>query len=282
NNTTQSVSTATSSIDLNSAISPPQLTSTMTLGLNLSAAATAGSTFQSSLTTYTSLGESNTTTFTFVKQSAGVWNWGVSSSIAASTSSGTLTFDSTGSLVGSTQPVGGVAGTTDPSIVLTGFTSGAADQTINWDLFSALGTSNGDVTMYDGSSYVKTITQDGFGQGDLTNVLIDGDGFIQGTFSNGVVQNIAQLSIANFPSPWNLNRVGGTLWSETNASGAVINGLANAGGNGSIVGSTLEMSTVDMATEFSNMIQYQRAYQSSSKVITTADQMLQDAINLVR
>ena len=281
--TTRTFATSPSSINLSTALVPPQDTTTMTLGLNLGASASAGTTFQASLTTYNSLGEPVTLTLTFVKQStAGTWNWSATSSIGTTTSSGTLTFNSTGDLIGSAQPAGGTATTTDPTITITGYTSGAADQTITWDLFSATGTTNGDVTQYDGASYLSRVVQDGFAQGNLIGVTIDNDGIINGTFSNGVVQQIAQLALAKFASLWYLERVGGTMWRETQASGQGILGKANTEGFGSVLGSTLEMSTVDMATEFTNMIQFQRAYQSSSKVITTTDQMLQDAINLVR
>ena len=274
-------------LDLAGSQSAASATTSMSMGLNVDAGASAGATFQSAFTAYNSLGENITVSMNFVKQAtAGVWNYGVASSngtVSAATASGSIAFNSVGGLISATQPlVGGVAGATDPSISITGFPSGAADLTFPWDLFSGLGASNGDVTQYAAESSVTTITQDGYTAGSLSGLSVDIDGNLQGTFTNGQVQNLAQLTLADFASPWQLNRSGNSLWSETAASGQAIIGVGNAGGNGSIVGSSLEMSTTDMATEFTNMIQFQRAYQSSSKIVTTTDQMLQDAINLVR
>lgn len=274
-----------SSLDLAGSQSAASPTTSMNMGLNVDAGASAGATFQSAFTAYNSLGENITVSMTFVKQAAaGTWNYGVSSSngtVSPATASGSIAFNSVGGLVSAT-PAGGVAGTTDPSISITGFPSGAADLTFPWDLFTGLGVSNGDVTQYAAESSVTTITQDGYTAGALSGLSVDINGNLQGTFTNGQVQNLAQLTLADFASPWQLNRAGNSLWSETQASGQAIIGVGNSAGNGSIVGSSLEMSTTDMATEFTNMIQFQRAYQSSSKIVTTTDQMLQDAINLVR
>jgi flagellar hook protein FlgE len=88
------------------------------------------------------------------------------------------------------------------------------------------------------------------------------------------------LDLASFPNEAGLQRDGGSLWSATSASGASTTGTPQTGGFGSTVAGSLEMSNVDLATEFTNMITAERGYQANSKVITTADAMLQSIVNM--
>jgi flagellar hook protein FlgE len=88
------------------------------------------------------------------------------------------------------------------------------------------------------------------------------------------------ISLASFPNEAGLQRDGGSLWSQSASSGAAVVGTPNTGGFGSTLGGQLEMSNVDMATEFTDMIEAQRGYQANASAITTADQMLQTVVQM--
>jgi flagellar hook protein FlgE len=93
---------------------------------------------------------------------------------------------------------------------------------------------------------------------------------------------MAQLAIANFNNPKGLIRAGRNLFGETNASGTPAIGAADTGGRGSVIGSSLESSNVDIASEFTRMLVFERGYQANSKIITVSDTLTQTAISLVR
>ncbi|MCB2185297.1 MAG: flagellar hook-basal body complex protein [Deltaproteobacteria bacterium] len=126
------------------------------------------------------------------------------------------------------------------------------------------------------------LDQDGYPEGTLSSLDVDDEGYLVATFSNGVTQDVGALSLATFNSPANLAREGSNLWSATPASGEAKFGQPGDQtlALGSIRSGTLENSNVDMASEFVNMIIYQRAFQANTKVINTSDEMLKTAINL--
>ena len=93
---------------------------------------------------------------------------------------------------------------------------------------------------------------------------------------------MAQLAVAQFNNPKGLLRMGRNLYAETNSSGTPSIGSANTGGRGTVVGSSLESSNVDIATEFTRMLVFERGYQANSKIITASDTITQTAIGLVR
>jgi flagellar hook protein FlgE len=117
---------------------------------------------------------------------------------------------------------------------------------------------------------------------DLTSYNIGSDGKLSGIFSDGVQRDMAQIAIADFNNPMGLEKVGETSYRESSNSGAVQVGVAGQGRNGTLVGGSLEMSNVDLAAEFTNLILAQRGFQASSKVITTSDQVLEDLVNIKR
>ncbi|MFZ2620246.1 MAG: flagellar hook-basal body complex protein [Alphaproteobacteria bacterium] len=124
------------------------------------------------------------------------------------------------------------------------------------------------------------VNQDGFGSGVLSNIQVDGDGFISGTFTNGETKKLWKLSMAIFQNPAGLDPVTGTLLQTTDLSGQPLLKEANTGGTGTVVSGALEGSTTDIANEFSQMIISQRTYQANSTVISTVDQMLNDLLQL--
>ena len=116
-----------------------------------------------------------------------------------------------------------------------------------------------------------------------SNVAIGQNGEITYTDSSGAQQTAGYLELSSFPNPSGLTRDGGSTWSASASSGTPNTpGTPGAGGLGTTVSGELEMSNVDMATEFTNMITAERGYQANSKVITTADQMLQTVVNMAQ
>ncbi len=131
-------------------------------------------------------------------------------------------------------------------------------------------------------STVKATSQDGYAAGTLKSVSIDQSGVIIGTFTNGKNQTLAQVALAVFNNPGGLNKVGDSMFSQSNNSGEPQIGSSETGGRGKFTPGSLEMSNVDLAQEFSEMIVTQRGFQANSKIITTSDEMLQELANLKR
>lgn len=137
-------------------------------------------------------------------------------------------------------------------------------------------------THYSSASTTLFQTQDGYTSGFLQNISIDRDGVLTGRYSNGQVLDLYALTLADFNNQWGLRREGGNLFTETRSSGPAITGLAGTGSLGSISANSLEMSNVDLATEFVKMITTEKGFQANSKIITTTDQMLNVLIQMKR
>jgi flagellar hook protein FlgE len=150
------------------------------------------------------------------------------------------------------------------------------------DITLELGGAAGGLTQYDSPSVVQAVTTNGTAFGNLSNIAIDEDGFVTAIFDNGVTRRIAQVAIATFPNPDGLIATDGNAYRLSNASGGFSLKAPGTGGAGSIAPSTLESSTVDLSTEFTGLITTQRAYSASSKIITTADQMLEELLTIKR
>jgi flagellar hook protein FlgE len=117
---------------------------------------------------------------------------------------------------------------------------------------------------------------------DLTSYNIGSDGKITGVFSDDKQRELGQIALANFPNPMGLEKVGGTAFRASNSSGARQVGAPGSGQLGTLSAGTLEMSNVDLAQEFTNLILAQRGFQASSRVITTSDSVLEELVNLKR
>jgi flagellar hook protein FlgE len=148
--------------------------------------------------------------------------------------------------------------------------------TINFD------TAPGGLTQLASNSSTTSIQTNGTAFGNLTNVDVDDAGNVTANFDNGVSRRIAQIAVATFVNPDGLVPVTGNGYRTSLASGPYNLKTPGSGGAGSISPSTLEASTVDLSTEFTGLITTQRAYSASSKIITTADQMLQELISIIR
>ena len=276
--TNGTVSSTVEGIDLAGVQSSPEATTSFTLGANLDASSSASATFNSPISIYNSVGTQVTASIQFTKvDGANSWTYNISTSEGTLTSgaSGTVSFDNSGNL---TSPV------TDPSIVIdySASSSPALTQTLSWDLVNSSGTTNGKLTGFAAASNNNSLVQDGFSTGTLVGLTTNSTGIISGLFNNGQTDKLFQVTLGDFLAPTGLQRAGSNLFSETADSGQVVLGTAGTGGFGGITGQSLELSNVDLAEQFVTMIQTQQAFQASARIITTADDLMTEAVNLVR
>jgi len=138
------------------------------------------------------------------------------------------------------------------------------------------------ITQYAEASSSKAVEQDGRTMGYLENFKIDQSGVITGVYSNGTTRSIGQVAMASFPNQGGLEKAGDNTFRVSNNSGLANIGPSGIAGKGKIVAGTLEMSNVDMADQFVDMIVTQRGFQANSKTIQTADQLLQELLTLKR
>ncbi|HZZ35020.1 MAG TPA: flagellar hook protein FlgE [Caulobacteraceae bacterium] len=155
---------------------------------------------------------------------------------------------------------------------------GISAQTVSFDLDAAAG----GLTQFDSASVVQAVTTNGTTFGNLTNISIDEQGFVTAVFDNGITRKIAQVAIATFPNADGLKAINGNAYRVSQQSGTYSLKAPGTGGAGFLSPSTLEASTVDLSSEFTGLIVTQRAYSASSKIITTADQMLQELLDIKR
>ncbi len=141
---------------------------------------------------------------------------------------------------------------------------------------------NNAFTSYKGSFMTHSISQDGYGFGNLSNYSVDSAGVLYGVYSNGVTLPLYQLTLYDFPCKQGLRREGNNLFSQTPDSGLPTSGVAGTGTFGSVNANSLEGSNVDLSTEFVRMITTQRGFQANSKIVTTTDTMLETVINMKR
>jgi flagellar hook protein FlgE len=262
---------------------------------NLNASAAAGDTFTTSVQIYDALGQSHLTTITYTNTAPGAWDWAMTveggevSGGAAGTpftlASGTATFSTTGQLTSMTIAGPGTGGGTAPAAMDVSFTTpawtnGAAANTINWDITDDNNVNS--LTGFAAASATSSIRQNGSAAGMVDNITILKDGTIQATFGAGQTVAVGQLALASFNNPKGLVKLGSNKFGESQAAGIPNIGTAGSGGRGTLIGSALEQSNVDIATEFTQMILAQRGYQANAKTITVSDELLQDTLALKR
>lgn len=267
--------------------SAPQATSTFTINANLDAAGVAGTstgTFSAPVSVVDSLGATHDLTVTFTQSSstANTWTYNVTmpgADLTAGTAgtqstlaTGTLSFNSDGTMVIPSGSSGSVA------IPITGLADGAADMNLSW---AQATNGTGNFTQYAQASASNSITQDGSAGSELDSVAIESGGQIVATYSDGETKVEAQLAMASITNPNSLQNAGDNNLSATGQTSTPVIGVANTGGLGQIQGSALESSTVDMASQFTNLITYQSGYQACSRIISTANTMNQDLFNLI-
>ena len=251
---------------------PASSTSMISLTGNLDASAAVGATHHMGITVYDITGNPHQLDILFTNTGQGQWTWTASCDTAPVTPSGTgtATFGVNGSLSTFTYPGAGTDLTLTP-------TSGAPFQ---------ISISPGSINGIDGlagftnPSNAVVNSQNGYQAGDLVNISVDNKGVIAGFFSNGVTRNLAQIALATFNNPGGLLRSGDNIYEESANSGTGVIGFAGGTSRSTLTPGALETSNVDISQEFTNMIVAQRGFQANARVITTADQMLQELVNL--
>ncbi len=138
------------------------------------------------------------------------------------------------------------------------------------------------ITQLVADSNVIARKQDGFPAGELVAFNIQGTGIVSGIYTNGMVKDLAQVAMASFINPEGLVKIGANLYDVTANSGDARIGKPGEQGRGMIQSMALEMSNVDLANEFTEMITTSRAFQANSRVISTSDEVLMELINIKR
>ena len=288
-------SASVSNIQLQNPALPPLATANIKLGANLNANSTvpaaawdpqnpsATSNFSTTISVYDSLGNAHQLNVYFRETASNTWDYHVlanGSEVTGGTAgqyseigTGTLAFGTDGSLTSVTT-------TTPITANFVGATAGQAIAVNFGTPTSGGGTGLDGVTQFAAPSNVSNQTQDGYASGELASVSVDQNGVLTGTYTNGQQLAIAQLAIAKFQNNQGLAMAGSNAWASTNSSGLAAVGTAGSGGRGAVTGGSLEGSNVDLAQQMVDMITHERAFQSNSKTIQTADQMLQEITQL--
>ncbi|GAB4186989.1 MAG: flagellar hook protein FlgE [Thalassobaculales bacterium] len=314
NATNQSALESLETVDISIVEQIAQPTENVTIAANLPASAAVGDTATTTLTVFSTLGSDHLLSIQWQKATATSWvgtfgitnqttgaftAFGTAPYAGTAASTVTATFNTDGTLASLASA--GAAATVDTNadlnvdfIDLT-IAAGTLDvpagptttgaQTIRFDFGTtgAIGTgrSNG-LSHFDQAYTVRELTQDGSEPAGVVGVTITDDGVVTANFANGRSRPIYQLPIATFPSPYNLTAVDGNAWAQSSASGGFTLKVAGTAGAGSIVAEALENSTVDIAQEFADLIVAQRAYSAATRIVTTGDEMLDEAIRMKR
>jgi flagellar hook protein FlgE len=212
---------------------------------------------------------------------------------AGQIASGLVTFTQDGKL--DTDPLATTlfADPANPSITLGASDAGAPGAgAVNWaanlgisgqSLALELGSSaEGGLTQLAKASSVTTVGTNGAGVGQIVGVEVSEDGYVTAIFDNGEVRRLAQIALATFPNPNGLRALSGNAFGASIEAGDYSLKRPGEGGAGDVAGSALEASTVDLSSEFAGLITTQRAYSASSKIILTADQMMEELLNIKR
>lgn len=230
------------------------------------------SNYSTTTTIYDSLGTSHLASCYFTKTGAQSWDWNLTADSAELSTggsddltvigSGTLTFDAYGNLLlGDTASIGSID-----------WNNGSAAQPLTY-IF--------DTTQFNSESTVFSQDQDGYPSGNLTDVGVAADGTVSALYSNGETISVAKILLASFANPDGLDASGSSLFSATANSGNPSIGYPGDS-LGSLITNSLELSNVDLAAEFVDLITIQNAYSANSKVITTTNDMLTELISMIR
>jgi len=236
-------------------------------------------TYSDSIPVYDSLGNGHVLTFNFTKTSSGDWTYQItipgadlgSTGAPQVVASGTLQFDSSGNLV---SPSANVAGT------ISNLADGASALDFNWTLFNSSGAPV--ITQTAETSATSSKNANGYSAGTLQSYSIGSDGVIDGVLSNDQTVSLGQIALATFPNYDGLTNLGSNDYQASLASGAATVGTPGSGGRGTLEGTSLEASNVDIATAFTELIQAERGYEANAKAITTADDVMQASIALIQ
>ncbi len=236
--------------------------------------------FEQTINVYDTQGAARPMQLAFVKTGADTWAYEVSyqgdvADIGGAANNpinaGTITFNPDGTLA---SPAGGVANFSIAWDASTGLV--AQPMTVN---FGTVGQADG-VTQFDAASAITAVNVDGAPYGSITAVTVDEEGYVSALFDNGIQRRVFKVAIATFVNPDGLAPVAGNAYQLTDEAGIPSILEPGTGGAGAIASNALEASTVDLAREFSDLITTQRAYSAATRIITTADQMLQELMQI--
>jgi flagellar hook protein FlgE len=220
---------------------------------------------KSSMTAYDSLGNEHTIDLYFVKTADNTWTvHPIDSTTGVASATTDISFTSNGVL----------NGTGAINVDISSLNGSATGQTMTLSLAGSTQQNTGDKSTFGNP------TQNGYAPGALTSYVINDDGTISGSYSNGKTQLLGQIVLANFSNPEGLKSEGNNVWSATSSSGQPLVGLAGTGNLGTLTSGALEASNVDQSKELVNMIVAQRNYQANAQTIKTQDQILNTLVNL--
>ncbi|HHC08778.1 MAG TPA: flagellar hook protein FlgE [Actinobacteria bacterium] len=245
----------------------PNLTTEVLIGGNLPSDLPVGDVHRTSISIVDSRGEAHDLLVEFQKTAANTWSMSATvdgNPVTLSTT--TLTFDTDGTLASPT------------SFTVSGYTPPGADP-LN---FTVRLDGDAPLVQYGGVATAEALSQDGNPIGFLRDFSIGADGSINGVFSNGESKRLAQIATATFNNPSGLLRKGESQFTASVNSGQALIGAPGGGGKGTIAAGALEMSNVDLAQEFTNLIIAQRGFQANSRIITASDEVLADLVNMKR
>ncbi|MGU7769819.1 flagellar hook protein FlgE [Burkholderia sp. MR1-5-21] len=230
--------------------------------------------YSTSVQTYDSLGGSQQVNMYFVKSGTGTWEAYAGVANTAPTDLGKVTFNASGGIASTTLP-----GTTTATTALGQFqftipnTDGSTTpQSLTLNLTGT--------TQYGGKDGVNNLAQDGYASGTLTTFTIGTDGKVTGNYSNGQTATLGQIVLANFNNPNGLVSIGGNQYIETAQSGVPQISTPGSTNHGTLQGSALENSNVDLTSQLVNLITAQRNYQANAQTIKTQQTVDQTLINL--
>jgi flagellar hook protein FlgE len=166
------------------------------------------------------------------------------------------------------------------------FTKGAKpNQEIKFDFGDELqagGTGLKGATQYGSNSDIYKHTQDGYTAGTMGGLSFNDDGVLAAFYTNGVTKNLAQVAVAKFENNEGLFKAGNNMFKESRNSGSANIGAPGAGGRGQVFSKSVESSTTDIASEFVNLIQMQRAFQANARTLSSSDELMQEVLNMRR
>ena len=252
---------------------PAHATTEVELAGNLDADAEAGTTYETNVTVYDKSGRSYGLTFTFTKQENGGWTWKAASDDAEipSGGEGTVTFDEEGHLSAFTY-AGGASGLTVAPPEGASFVITLTPPDSEASKFTSTA----------GASTLSVAGQDGYQAADLVNVSIGPDGVIQGIYGNGVTITMGKIALASFRNPAGLVQADGNVYLDSANSGEPSIGFGGGAGTSTILSGALESSNVDITEQFTDMIVTQRGFQANARMVSTADAMVAELIQLMR
>ena len=253
-------------------------TTNVKIGANLPATDATGVNRDITVQIFDSLGVTHNLTLRFTKTAtANQWTLDDAGLTDPSTgaTTGTVTF---GPATVTFNGDGSLASVSATSIAISAWTTGASNSTITLNLGTANQTDG--MTQFSNAFQLTFLQQDGARFGNFSGVTIGDDGTVVAQFDNGEARPIFRIPLVTFANPSGLETRTGNAYTQTDRSGQPLLQTAGTGNAGKIESSTLEASTVDLADEFTKMIVTQRAYAANARIITTADQMLEELIRI--